>query len=116
MGTTEDQLRKQAEADRARMGETLEAIGDRLSPDRMMERRKAAVKYRFRRIRESVMGSPGYDEPATQRVRERASGLADSASASGARCIRSAAPRAASPAESAKSDARSRTRCVAGSS
>jgi hypothetical protein len=61
------------------MGETLEAIGDRLSPDRVMERRKAAVKLRFRRIRESVMGSPGYDEPSTQGVRERASDLASSA-------------------------------------
>jgi hypothetical protein len=61
------------------MGETLEAIGDRLSPDRMMERRKAAVKLRFQRIRESVMGSPDYDEPATQRVREGAADLASSA-------------------------------------
>jgi len=61
------------------MGETLEAIGDRLSPDRVMERRKAAVKLRIQRVRESVMGSPDYDEPASQRVRERASDLASSA-------------------------------------
>jgi hypothetical protein len=89
VGTTEDQLRLQADEERARMGETLEAIGDRLSPDRMVERRKAAVKLRLRRLRESVMGSPDYDEPATQRVRERASDLA--ASAGGA--ARSAADR-----------------------
>jgi hypothetical protein len=79
VGTTEDQLRWQADAERARMGETLEAIGDRLSPERMMERRKAAVMIRMRRIRESVMGSPDYDEPATQNVRERASGMASAA-------------------------------------
>jgi hypothetical protein len=61
------------------MGETLEAIGDRLSPDRMMERRKAAVMIRLQRIRESVMGSPDYDEPANQGLRDRASDMASSA-------------------------------------
>jgi hypothetical protein len=62
------------------MGGTLEAIGDRLSPERMVERRKAAVGQTMTRMRERVMGSPGYQEPITQRMRERAEGMASSAS------------------------------------
>ena len=56
MGTTEDQLRHEAEMQRERMGDTLEAIGDRLSQERMVERRKAAVSQTFRSMKESVMG------------------------------------------------------------
>jgi hypothetical protein len=80
MGATEDQLKHDAERQRARMGDTLEAIGDRLSPERMVERRKAAVGQTFRKMKESVMGSPGYQEPATERLRAQASSARDSAS------------------------------------
>ncbi len=79
MGTTEADLRRSAERDRARMGETLDAIGDRLSPERVVERRKAAVGQGFKRMREAVMGSPGYVEPATQRAREGAQNVASTA-------------------------------------
>jgi gas vesicle protein len=61
------------------MAETLEAIGDRLSPERVVERRKAAVWQRFRRVRESVMGSPDYEEPTAQAAREKAAAAASSA-------------------------------------
>jgi len=61
------------------MGQTLEAIGDRLSPERVVERRKAAMGQGFRRMREAVMGSPGYVEPATHRLAERTQGAAASA-------------------------------------
>lgn len=79
MGTTETELRRNAERDRARMGETLDAIGDRLSPERVVERRKAAVGQGFKRMREAVMGSPGYVEPATHRARESAQEAASTA-------------------------------------
>ena len=72
MGTTEDQLRRQADDQRERMGETLDAIGDRLSPERMIQRRKAAVGQRARRVKDTVMGSPGYVEPVARRMREQA--------------------------------------------
>ena len=62
MGTTEGELRLDAQHQRERMGDTLEAIGDRLSPERIVERRKAAVGQRFRTMKEAVMGSPDYDE------------------------------------------------------
>ena len=77
MGATENQLKHDAEVQRARMGDTLEAIGDRLSPERMVERRKAAVGQTFRNMKESVMGSPGYQEPmqhAPQALADQARG------------------------------------------
>ena len=64
---------------RERMGDTLDAIGDRLSPERMVERRKAAVSQTFRNMKESVMGSPGYQEPATERLRAQAGDARDAA-------------------------------------
>jgi uncharacterized protein DUF3618 len=79
MGTTEAELRREAELERARMGETLEAIGDRLSPERMVERRKAAMGQGFRRMREAVMGSPEYVEPVVRTGRESASSAMSSA-------------------------------------
>ncbi len=77
MGTTEAELRQNAELERARLGTTLEAIGDRLSPERVVERRKAAVGQRFKRMREAVMGSPDYVEPVTNRTTDAARTAAD---------------------------------------
>jgi hypothetical protein len=79
MGTSEAQLRREAEQDRDRMSDTLEAIGDRLSPERVVERRKAAIGQGFKRVRESVMGSPSYVEPSTQRMRQGAHDMKDAA-------------------------------------
>jgi hypothetical protein len=79
VGTTELELKKTAEADRIRMATTLEAIGDRLSPERVLERRKAAFGQRFRRMREAVMGSPTYVEPMARAARDQAAAAASSA-------------------------------------
>jgi gas vesicle protein len=70
VGTTEDALRREAAMERERMGDTLEAIGDRLSPERMVQRRRAAVGQAWYRMRTSIMGSPDYEEPATSRMSE----------------------------------------------
>ena len=40
MGQSADELRHDIEATRGQLGETLDAIGDRVSPGRMIERRK----------------------------------------------------------------------------
>ena len=77
MGTTEAELKREAETQRSRMGDTLDAIGDRLSPERMVERRKAAIGQRLSHAKEAVMGSPHYLEPVTQRVKDSASGTVD---------------------------------------
>jgi hypothetical protein len=79
VGATENELRRQAGEQRHEMGDTLEAIGDRLSPERVIERRKAVVGQRFRRVKDTVMGSPEYQEPMTQQVRERTGGMMQSA-------------------------------------
>lgn len=72
MGTTETELRKEIAQQRARMGETLDQIGERISPERIVERRKDAMRARWNSTRESVMGSPDYDESGARSVRARA--------------------------------------------
>jgi len=54
------------------MSETLEAIGDRVSPERMVERRKAAIGQKARSMRDSVMGSRDYEEPKLTHLRGQA--------------------------------------------
>jgi hypothetical protein len=57
VGATEAQLRREIDLRRERIGDTLEVIGDRVSPGRMAQRRKAAVTGAFRRAKETVMGA-----------------------------------------------------------
>ena len=56
MGQSADQLRREIEDTRGDLGETLEAIGDRVSPGRMIERRKNRMMLSLRTVRERVMG------------------------------------------------------------
>jgi hypothetical protein len=81
VGAREVELKQEAQYQRERMGDTLDAIGDRLSPERVVERRKAAVGQRFRSVKEAVMGSPGYVESGVNSggLRGRAEGTASSA-------------------------------------
>jgi hypothetical protein len=72
MGTSEVELRNEAQAQRERLGSTLEAIGDRVSPERVVERRKAAVSQGFRKARDTVMGSRDYEEPRLAHMKDRA--------------------------------------------
>jgi len=57
VGTTADELRRDLDQDRANLTNDLQAIGDRVSPGRMVDRRKAATRQRFADVRERVMGS-----------------------------------------------------------
>lgn len=52
-----DTLRREIEHTRADMGETIEAIGDRLSPTRVLERRKLKTRDAVSSLRERVMGT-----------------------------------------------------------
>jgi gas vesicle protein len=56
MGTTTEDLRARLAAERSDVGHDLDAIGDRLSPGRMMQRRRAAVGRRAADMKERVMG------------------------------------------------------------
>lgn len=57
MGQSAEELRRDIEATRADLGETLDAIGDRVSPGRVMERRKNRITGAVRGARERVMGT-----------------------------------------------------------
>ena len=57
MGQSAEQLRAEIEDTRGGLGETLDAIGDRLSPSRMVERRKNRAINTWQSARNRVMGS-----------------------------------------------------------
>jgi len=84
VGKTADELRRDLELQRNELSHDLEAVGDRISPRRAVQRRKASVRQTAHRITESVMGSA---DDATSSMGDRASamksGVADVASSAG---------------------------------
>jgi Protein of unknown function (DUF3618) len=89
MGTSTDQLtaaelRQQLEQHRTEIGRDLVAIGDRVSPRRMTERRVAAVREKVARARVAVMGAAdeasGTVRGAAETARERVSGTGEAIS------------------------------------
>ena len=57
MGQSTYELRRDIERTRADLGDTLDAIGDRVSPGRMIERRKNRMSSGIRSFRDRVMGT-----------------------------------------------------------
>ena len=57
MGTRATELKSDLERQREALGDDLEAVGDRVSPGRMVERRRAALRQGFGRLRDKVMGT-----------------------------------------------------------
>jgi gas vesicle protein len=57
MGKTAEELRWEIDQKRSDLTRDFDAIGDRVSPGRMVERQTEAVKSRFRSMKESVMGT-----------------------------------------------------------
>jgi len=57
MGQSATELRYEIESSRANLGETLDAIGDRLSPGRRIERRRNRMRAGMDRFRDRVMGT-----------------------------------------------------------
>jgi Protein of unknown function (DUF3618) len=57
MGQSPEELKDEIESTRANLGDTLEAIGDRVSPGRVIERRTARVRQGFAGLRDRVMGA-----------------------------------------------------------
>lgn len=76
MGQSADQLRRQIEDTRGELGGTLDAIGDRFSPGRIVERRKNRVINGLQSVRERVMGTASDTGSA---VADAACGVADTA-------------------------------------
>ena len=59
MGQSPEALRDEIAGTRQDMSETLEAIGDHVSPGRVIERRKNRIANSVQQLRERVMGSAG---------------------------------------------------------
>jgi len=65
MGKTAEELRGEIAQQRSELTRDFDMIGDKVSPSRMVERRTEAVKGRFRRAREAVMGSADHVTQST---------------------------------------------------
>ena len=57
MGTSAEELRRDIAQTREDLGETIDAIGDRVSPGRVVERRKNKVRQAFSSAKDRVMGT-----------------------------------------------------------
>jgi hypothetical protein len=81
MGQSAEELRWEIAQTRGDLGETLDAIGDRVSPSRMIERRKNRASNMVRSARERVMGSASDTGHAladkTHAIGDAASGAVD---------------------------------------
>jgi ElaB/YqjD/DUF883 family membrane-anchored ribosome-binding protein len=56
MGQSPEELKQDVESTRAELSDTLDAIGDRVSPGRMIERRKNRMRQGMDTVRERIMG------------------------------------------------------------
>ena len=74
MGQDTDELKRDIEDTRGGMTETLDAIGDRVSPGRIVERRKNRIRASVHDLRDRVMGSAS---DAQHGVTDAAHGAAD---------------------------------------
>lgn len=74
MGQSAEELRREIEYTRDDLGQTLDAIGDRVSPGRMVERRKNRVMYGLTSVRDRVMGTAS---DAGQTIGDTAGGTVD---------------------------------------
>ena len=57
MGKSASEVRSEIEGNRQDMSETIDAIADRTSPGRIIQRRRQRVSDGWRSVRERVMGS-----------------------------------------------------------
>jgi len=82
MGATAEELRGELAVERASIGADLEAIGDRVSPGRIVQRRRAATRQRFDGLRERIMGTAeDLRDAATAPVSGATSSIAETMSA-----------------------------------
>ena len=79
MGKTAEDLRRDLEEQRDSLGRDLVAIGDRVSPGRMVERRRLAVRQSFGRARDAVMGAKDTASDTTQHAASSAQSAVGSA-------------------------------------
>lgn len=71
-----DELRAQIDRQRSELGRDLEVLGDRVSPGRMVERRRAAMRQGVQGVRDRLMGVA---DSATSRIGDTASSVSGTA-------------------------------------
>jgi len=76
MGQNAEELKRDIAQTRYELGDTLDAIGDRVSPGRIMERKKNRVTESMRTVKERVMGTASDKGHA---VTDKMHGLSDAA-------------------------------------
>jgi uncharacterized protein YjbJ (UPF0337 family) len=76
VGQSAEELKRDIERTRDGLGETFDAIGDRVSPGRIVQRRKDAVRSRFQGMKDAVMGTA---HDAYGSTTDRVGGVADRA-------------------------------------
>jgi len=74
MGQSAEELRYEIADTRAELGQTLDAIGDRVSPGRMIERRKNRFVVGMRSAKDRIMGTAS---DASHAVTDRVQGVGD---------------------------------------
>ena len=74
MGQSPEELRYEIADTRAELGQTLDAIGDRVSPGRMIERRKNRFVVGMRSAKDRIMGTAS---DASHAVTDRVQGVGD---------------------------------------
>lgn len=82
MGKSAEELRAEAARQRAQLGDTADAIGDRVSPGRIVERRTNRMKGGLGRARETLMGRADHVRGGAHELAGTASGTASSTAAS----------------------------------
>jgi hypothetical protein len=75
-----EELRAQIERQRSELGRDLEVLGDKVSPGRIVERRRAAVRQSARGFKDRVMGAA---DTATTRVGDTAGSVSGAVSSAG---------------------------------
>jgi len=79
VGKTAAELREEIELQRNEVGRDLDAIGERVSPGRIMERKTESVKQRFRgvkdSVKDSVMGTAEEASDLAQSTRDNVAGV-----------------------------------------
>lgn len=81
MSNNPDDIRADIDRTRNEIGRDVDALAEKVDPNKAFERQTDKVRGRFRDIQESVMGSPDHenDHNAMQDARERAGDMADEA-------------------------------------
>jgi hypothetical protein len=84
MGQTAEELRQDIARTRDDLGDTLDAIGDRVSPGRVIERRTNRVKLGLRSVKDRVMGTTS---AATSTIGDTAHGATDRVSGAASQAV-----------------------------